>query len=419
MPPADPSPSPDARFLHGLERNVLVYPVYATLFNALFWLPVFFLYFNSLLPLRQVLQLESLYYAVVVALEFPSGYFSDVAGRKRTLLIASAAGALSAVLFFAATDFWTLALGQVALATSIAFNSGSDTSFHYDSLALLNRESEFEGREAAVARNSLLGGAFAALLGGLAAYLQLRLAYSLSFIAMMICFYILLRTTEPEATGERPAMRGVARQVLSCLRQLANPRLAWLSAFLVFMLVMIHVPYEFYQPLLRLQFGEDSVWQRATPAVSGAISAAIMFLAAGAASASHRLRERWGLPTLLLGAAVLQMLVIGGMAAIAGPVVILLILLRSVPRGLYSAPFNAAIAPLIPRHERASFLSMLNLTGKLGFSLLLFGLAHAPFIVGLPETSALPRALAFCFALGVAGWLGLAASRRLLRAPAV
>ena len=46
-----------------------------------FWYPIFFLYFLARLPLVQVLQLEAIYYAGVVLLEVPSGWFSDRIGR--------------------------------------------------------------------------------------------------------------------------------------------------------------------------------------------------------------------------------------------------------------------------------------------------------------------------------------------------
>ena len=73
----------------GIERNVRLYPLYQAFFNAYFWLPVFFLYFSKHFSLAQVLQLEAIYYLAVVSLEVPSGYFSDVIGRRPTLLTSS------------------------------------------------------------------------------------------------------------------------------------------------------------------------------------------------------------------------------------------------------------------------------------------------------------------------------------------
>lgn len=74
-----------------IARNARLYPWYAGLFNAHFWMPVFFLYFLRYMPLVDVLRLEAVYYLGVVLLEVPSGYFSDRFGRKLTLLISNAA----------------------------------------------------------------------------------------------------------------------------------------------------------------------------------------------------------------------------------------------------------------------------------------------------------------------------------------
>ena len=148
------------------ERNVRLYPWYAVGFNAFAWMPIFFLYFSEHMSLERVLQLEAIYYVVVVLLEVPSGYFSDVVGRKTTLLISASALIVAYVLFVIDTSFVMFVAAQVFLAVGISFNSGTDTSFHYDSLASLGREQEFARREAIVARNGLLSGAIAALVGG-------------------------------------------------------------------------------------------------------------------------------------------------------------------------------------------------------------------------------------------------------------
>ena len=75
-----PAPSAD-----NLRRNVALYPWYEATVAAMFWLPVFFLYFTSRLSLARALQLEAIYYAAIVVMEVPSGYFSDLIGRRITL----------------------------------------------------------------------------------------------------------------------------------------------------------------------------------------------------------------------------------------------------------------------------------------------------------------------------------------------
>ena len=86
-----------------MERNLKLYPVYQACRNTFFWVPVFFLYFAAALPLDQVLLLEAVYYLGVVVLEVPSGFFSDVVGRRLTLLISSLAFLAGYMLFFFGT----------------------------------------------------------------------------------------------------------------------------------------------------------------------------------------------------------------------------------------------------------------------------------------------------------------------------
>ena len=207
--------SPDQ---HGFERNLRLYPWYAVGFNAFAWMPIFFLYFSERMSLERVLQLEAIYYAVVVLLEVPSGYFSDVVGRKATLLISSAALIGAYVLFVIDSSFAVFVAAQVLLAMGIAFNSGTDTSFHYDSLASLNREEEFDSREAIVARNGLLSSALAALVGGFAGAIGLHFAYVASAVAAIGTFVIVLAFVEPRSHERATFLgTGVVRQLSLCL----------------------------------------------------------------------------------------------------------------------------------------------------------------------------------------------------------
>lgn len=170
----------------------------------------------------------------------PSGYFSDTVGRRRTLLIA--AGALIAAygLFFFGSSFAAFAAAQLAFAVAQAVNSGTDTSFHYDSLRDLGRGSEFGPREGRVTRVAFLSGAAAALLGGVAASFSLRLTYGLSLAAAVATFAIVWTFAEPgfAEPGHRRGESGApsfARQLRSCLGDLRRPHLAWLFAFGVLM----------------------------------------------------------------------------------------------------------------------------------------------------------------------------------------
>ena len=88
-----------------LTLNVRLFPLYRACIDAMAWLPIFFLYFSERVALREVLMLEAAYYATIVTLEVPSGYFSDRFGRRLTLLLSSAAFSIAYLSFIAADDF--------------------------------------------------------------------------------------------------------------------------------------------------------------------------------------------------------------------------------------------------------------------------------------------------------------------------
>jgi len=399
-----------------LERNVRLYPRYAGLFNGLFWLPVFFLYFLQRLPLQEVLLMESLYYGAVVLLEVPSGYVSDVLGRRAVLLM----GALSLVLaygtFCLGTSFSALAVAQALLAVGVAFNSGSDTSFHYDSLTGLGRREEFAAREAVVARVSLVSGAVAALVGGVVGAFDLRLAYALSLVGAVLMVLHVIAFVEP--APQRPdTARGFVHHLGACMGHLRNSSLRWLTLFAVLMTVLNHVPYELYQPYLRLVGKGSVLTDTGVPAVAGVHVFLTMLVGAWAAHRSVRLRDRIGLARTLLLCALVQVMIIAAIGAVLSLPVVGLVLLRGVPRGLMTAPLSAAVAPLVGDSTRATFLSLQSLAGRLAFSGVLFALAS--FLpdggaVDWPSVALMARASTV---LGVVGIVMLALSAGALSLP--
>jgi hypothetical protein len=405
----------DAR---GLERNLRLYQWYLPLSRVNFWSPVFFLFFNARFPIDRVLQLEAVYYLAVVAIEIPSGYLSDRVGRAVTLRL-SAAGFSAAFLLFllGGASFVAFAAAQVSLAFGYASRSGTDESFHFDSLLAQRREHEFAAREALLSRNGYLAASASAVLGGAVALADLRLAYLLGFALSLVTLGVTLGMREPprEASGWDAAP--FAPQLRRCVAFLRRPLLAWLFAFVVLRTTLEHVPYEFAQPYLAAVLGESAASVARTPLVSGVVTAGYALVAALAAARSMRLRDRFGVGGTLLGLTAFQTLLIGAMAAVVHPLVVGLLLFRSSLSAVSSVVVNAAVAPLVPAAQRATYLSLHSLAGRLGYAAVLAGLSLLvePGFRGDPE--AVARMLRWCTGLALAGLLGLTLARRAVAPP--
>jgi|TARA_B110000196_G_scaffold319843_2_gene339241 MFS family permease len=383
-----------------LRLNLKLYPWYVGIFHAYFWLPVYFLFFSSKLELSEVLYLASIYFASVVVVEVPSGWFSDQFGRRKTLLTASIFLCIAYSLFLFANSFEAFAIAQIFLAAGIAFNSGTDTSFLFETTQALGKPEMYPDLEAKAMKFNFLGTGAAAILGGLAAIPDYRGAYALALGGGIGLLFITLRFTEPLQDKDKNRS-GFFRQVVSCFGLMKNIHLLWLSAFAVFMIIINHIPYEFYQPYLKeLASQYDAV--RATPFLSSVHLAVTMLLASWIASKSIRIRKSIGTGPTLLAAAGLQIVMMATMHFFVSIPAAIASMLRSCPRALMTAPLNAAIAPRVPTTKRATFFSLQSLFGRLGFSITLaiFG-AEA----GGEEWESIEKMLGWGMWFGVGGFL--------------
>lgn len=360
-----------------VEHNIRLYPYYRAAADALAWLPIFFLYFSERLSLAEVLLLEAVYYIAVVLIEVPSGYLSDVVGRRKTLLL-SCLSIIAAYLFFlSSNDFLGLAIGQALLATSIAARSGTDTAFHYESLKAANRADEFGDREALAGKYGFAATAIAALAGGVVGSIDLVLPYWLSLLSAVVATIVAFRFVEP--TGPEPenqptlhTKRGISYQLAACKSYLTKPLLRWLLLYSVFMFAIVHIPYEFYQPYLALLETADKLAGISATLLAGILFSLTAVVASIASAYSMKLQRKIGLIPLLTWASAIELGIIASMAVLLHPLIAASVILRSGPMAVINAPINAAKAPLIDNAHRATYLSLESLLARLVFAILLF-----------------------------------------------
>lgn len=349
-----------------IDRTIRLYRWYIGFRESYFWMPVFFLFFASKLPLAQVFWLEAIYYASVVLLEIPSGYASDRFGRKRTLLLSSAAFVLSYGLFVVADSFAGFAVAQVALAAGIALASGTDTSLLYDALKQAGRESEYVEHEAVVSRISSWAMGASALVGGALATVELSWPYLASGLAALGGFVVVALFREPEHEREAGAPIQQLRDCVACIR---GP-LRWVFAFSALAVCLNHVPYELYQGYVELTLPE-AFPDRSTPLITG-IHAMVVGLVAGTiAGFAPVARRRFGTRTSLLAAASFQLALIASIAFVLHPIVVVLLLARGFPSAFEKPLIRSAIAPRVASHLRATYLSLQSFAGRLSYAGLL------------------------------------------------
>ena len=389
-----------------MEKNIKLYPWFRIASDIQAWIPVFFLYMSQYVDLEQVIQLSAVYYGSVFLLEVPSGYFSDRVGRRITLGLSALSMIVAHSMFLMGSGFMVFATAQFMLAAGIAFQSGTDTALHYDSLAALSRQDEYEAKEARAEKFGLSSLAVATLLGGVLGSIDLKYAYMLSLCGAVLTLVLVCQFKEPAKKAN--STDSFFKTLLGCIGNLRQPVLAWIFCSMIVMYALEHVPFEFYQPYIRLlDLKNFSSLGDSSSIISGVVISLSMFGGAIGAAVSVRLRNAMGLVGILALAAVIQLSIVSVLSSVLHVAALMIVFVRNFPMALIHAPVNSAIAPRIGSEQRATYLSMQGLSQRVFFAILLISISISVGGVEDVDWTALSGILRMCLLVGFLGLLPL------------
>ena len=339
-----------------MDRNIRLYPWFKFFQNLIFWQAVWFLFFQAQLSAADAILLYAVYDIATTVLEVPSGWLSDRAGRRVTLILGAAAGLAGSVLLVLGGSFWVFAAAQVCLGTGAALVSGTDSSLLYESLSREDRSDEIEAEEVRAWRFSFSALALSAFAGGAMSLGDPVLPFQASGLAGLAVLLIAIRFREP--SGIVVVVSGSWGGLLS------QPMLVWCFVLALSMYVFSHVPYVFGQPFM-LEALSARGFSGETPLISGTVTATMMLVSVAASWAARGLRRRAGFGGTMLVALGLQVALIGILTASDHPLAIAFLALRMVPDALARPFLLARIQPLLSDRLRATYLSMQSLSGRL------------------------------------------------------
>jgi MFS family permease len=388
------------------RRNITHYPWFKFLQNLVFWQAVWFLFFQKTLSAADAILLYAVYDIATTLLEVPSGYMSDRLGRRATMIASSVAGFLGMVIFATGDTFGTFVLGQVFLGASIAFVSGTDSAFLYESLVAEGREGEVEAQELRAWRFTFSGLAFSAVVGGILAFWSFELAFAATAIAFAAAIFVTWQFVEPPHSRARITQNAGWLQLKSLREAFTKPVLIWLFALSTLMYGFSHIPFVFGQPFILAALDQIGLAGEA-PLISGVVTAIMMLLSVGTSMLAPRLRKRLGLPVLLCAAFAMQIFLAFVLALTNSVFAIAFLFLRMVPDSL-SRPFILArIQPLLSDDSRATYLSLRSLAGRVVFASSLWAASLSTSKIGQMAHSEISAVLTWYVVAGVICLIGL------------
>ncbi|MEM7259409.1 MAG: MFS transporter, partial [Pseudomonadota bacterium] len=215
------------------------------------------------------------------------------------------------------------------------------------------------------------------ILGGILGSLNLKYAYAISLLSALIAFSLCWNFKEPQRS-DGSVTEPFFKQLRTTIGTMNNGVLKWVLLFYIVGYSLQHIPYEFYQPYIALfkQEGVDHFMASYDAAlISGVVIGLSMFGGALGASVSRRMSQRFGAKNILLTGIMMQSVIIAVMAIVLHPAVLLIIVFRNFSMSMTHAPMHGLIAPRVASAQRATYLSLQSLFGRLAFSSLLFVIA--------------------------------------------
>jgi len=192
----------------GINSNILkLYLIKIAKWFMLFMPIVVLFYKDNGLEMQQVFILQAIYSVAIVALEIPSGYVADVLGRKVTLLIGSVLGFAGFLCYSFSYGFTGFLIAEIILGFGQSLISGADSALLYDTLLVMDKKGQYIKQEGRMVSVGNFSEAFAGILGGLLAAINLRYPYYAQTIIAFMAIPAAFTLIEPERHKKIEALK--------------------------------------------------------------------------------------------------------------------------------------------------------------------------------------------------------------------
>lgn len=203
-----------------IKKNL--WKIYLYNFLSDFWLiaPIMIPFFESFgLTATQIFITESVYAITILLFEVPSGYLSDVIGRRKTLIIGAFFLPLGLIVYSFGTAFWMFIIAEFILAISASCRSGTGSAMIYDTLKNLKKQSDYKKIEGNAHFYARIGSGLAAISGGFFASIFLRLPFYINIFFGILMGIVAFLFVEPrrkklKCTGHIATIKDVIKKSL-------------------------------------------------------------------------------------------------------------------------------------------------------------------------------------------------------------
>lgn len=205
--------------------------------------------------------------------ELPTGLFSDLIGRKKTMVLGAICAILANTFYAVGISYWFLFIGALFEGMQRAWYSGNNDALLHDTLSSLGKKHLYDEYLGKLSSMFQIASAIAIILGGLMATWSFSVVMWLSVVPAFICFIIAVMVKEPQVY-EKSSGNIFSHLKLSAFSLWKNPKLRLLSINSVLSFAVGESTYQFRSAFINTLW---PLWAVGISKVLSSIGAAISY----------------------------------------------------------------------------------------------------------------------------------------------
>lgn len=347
-----------------LQGNIFKSYLFRFFYMFLVIIPVIIPFFLSKgLTMSQIFLLQASFGITTAIFEVPSGYLSDIWGRKKTLMIGSLFEAAGFTYLLFANTYFDFILYEIILAIGLSLISGTDISILYDSLEFTSAGKENTTKAMSHLQfMSALAETIGSILGGFLVLISFKAVIIANAIVSYLPFLVALTIVEPpveklDKTKHRENFKIILHHIFKKDKILT----------LVFFNQIIWGLATFVAVWVYQKYWQDS---GVSMAYFGIIWAAYNLTHGIVSKWVHYFEHRVGASALLITLSLLPIAGYLGIGYFSGVMGIVIGLFFQVSRGITQVLLKDALNWRTPSGYRATVNSIVSLFFRLGFCLI-------------------------------------------------
>jgi MFS family permease len=360
-----------------MRRNIVVLSWFNFFIDFVFYAPVAVLYFAHVSgSYAWGMSIYSIIWIASALLEVPTGMFSDMIGRKNTVVLGAVSSLLSVIAYAIGGTYAVLVIGAIFEGLAKALFSGNNDALLHDSLREMGDQAAYHRFFGKLNGYNQIGLAIVVLTGGLLASISYSLVFWVSALPRVVLVILALFLKEPAVHGSRST--NIYAHLSESLYQFRRNRTMRLLAVAAAMRTAIYEgAYQFRTAFVATLW---PLWAIGIANMISNICAAVSFFFSG------KVIDRFGYKRVLVVEVIMNR--ITNLTALLFPTVFSPALMgtTSITYGVTTTAVNTLQQKEFSAKERATLGSLSSLFGSVLFSMVVVILGYLGDTIGPRKT---------------------------------